>query len=106
MKISYSLSVHELLPQNWLSKTNGPLQVPGLSHVTPMTPNFPAPSSGVKIPDESLSKWTETVAMMLSNPMTAESSAALTALGDHLATNQWIEAAHAWCVESALFVNI
>lgn len=43
---------------------------------------------------ESLSKWTETVSMILSNPMTVDSSGALTALGDLLFSNQWTEAAH------------
>jgi hypothetical protein len=43
-----------------------------------------------------LSRWAETAAMILTNPMTAESSAALTTLGDYLASNQWTEAAHAW----------
>jgi len=64
--------------------------------VTPITPNFAAPSLPANIPVESLSKWAETAAMMFSSPLTPESSAALTALGDQLLSNQWIEAAHSW----------
>jgi hypothetical protein len=48
------------------------------------------------VPLESLSKWPEAVAMMLSNNMTIESSSALTALGDCLAHHGWMEAAHVW----------
>lgn len=79
--------VQELIPHNVLSRAT-------VSHVTPMTPNFP--SLPVNVPVESLSRWAETAAMILTNPMTAESSAALTTLGDYLASNQWTEAAHAW----------
>lgn len=87
-------SVQELVPQNLLARAAG-LAAP-VSHLTPMTPNFQAPSSAVNIPAETLSDWAETAAMMLSSPLTLETSSALTALGDQLLSNQWIEAAHAW----------
>lgn len=34
--------------------------------------------------------------MMISSPLSSETSAALTALGDQLAANGWTEAAHSW----------
>lgn len=61
-----------------------------------LAPNV-SPTSAASSP-ESLSKWTETVSMILSNPMTVDSSGALTALGDLLFSNQWTEAAHVWYV--------
>ena len=50
------------------------------------------------IPPEKLSKWAETVAMMISSPFTPspEMNNAFLALGDQLMANDWIEAAHAW----------
>lgn len=48
------------------------------------------------VPLESLAKWAETAAMVISSPLTTETSAALTALGDQLLANDWVEAAHAW----------
>jgi COPII coat assembly protein SEC16 len=60
--------------------------------------NFPAAAMPPNVPPDVLSKWTETVAMMISSPMSVDTSSALTALGDQLASNQWIEAAHAWYV--------
>ena len=83
--------VQELLPQIIPSRS---LQVAGLSHATPVTANF-LPSAA-SVPLESLSKWPEAVAMMLSSNMTIESSSALTALGDCLAHHRWMEAAHVW----------
>ena len=43
--------------------------------------------------------------MMMSSPVSPETSTALTALGDHLSANQWIEAAHAW-YGSTSYVNL
>jgi len=63
--------------------------------VTPTSPHFAA-NLPTNVPVEVLARWAETVAMMISNPASPETSAALTALGDHLSANQWIEAAHAW----------
>ena len=92
------LEVQQLLPPNQLSRTTGALQLPTpvIPHITPMSPNFPSPSVTANIPIESLSKWPETAAVMVCSPMVPDTSAALTALGDYLASNGWVEAAHAW----------
>jgi COPII coat assembly protein SEC16 len=76
----------------------GGLQVPtpAISHISPMSPNFPSPSITANIPIESLAKWPETAAVMVSSPMVPDTSAALTALGDYMVSNGWVEAAHAW----------
>ncbi|KAJ7235468.1 Sec23-binding domain of Sec16-domain-containing protein [Mycena haematopus] len=104
LRVAYSLysgqgsaSVQELVPQNLLSRATGRLQQlqPPTSHMTPMTPNFAAPALANNIPAQSLAEWADTAAMMLSNPMTPDTSAALTALGDQLLSHQWVEAAHA-----------
>ena len=52
----------------------------------------------LNIPPGKLSKWAETVAMMVSSPFTPspEMNGALVALGDQLMANNLIEAAHAW----------
>jgi hypothetical protein len=44
---------------------------------------------------QALSRWRETAAMIVSN-RTASDSAALTSLGDALASNGWRDAAHVW----------
>jgi len=65
--------------------------------MTPRTPNFTSvqpPST--TIPPESLAKWAEIAAMIISSPLITETSAALTALGDQLLANDCVEAAHAW----------
>ncbi|KAF5365767.1 hypothetical protein D9758_003329 [Tetrapyrgos nigripes] len=97
LRIAYSLfsgqgvaAVQQLIPQNLLSDHGSRALLPS----TPMTPSF-ASASSTKIPAESLSQWAETVAMILSGTMSSENSNAITALGDHLAANNWIEAAHA-----------
>ncbi|KAJ7285815.1 Sec23-binding domain of Sec16-domain-containing protein [Mycena rebaudengoi] len=102
LRVAYSLysgqgsaSVQEMVPQNLLSRAAGRLQLPTASHMTPMTPNFAAPPVANNIPPQSLAGWAETAAMMLSSPVTPETSAALTALGDQLLSHQWVEAAHA-----------
>ena len=90
-------SVQELVPTNsLLQRATGGLQP--LSIVTPRTPNFSLPQPPVLIPPESLSKWADTVAMMISSPLPSETSVALTAFGDQLLANNWIQAAHTWCV--------
>ncbi|EGO21477.1 hypothetical protein SERLADRAFT_473874, partial [Serpula lacrymans var. lacrymans S7.9] len=66
-----------------------------MAHATPMSPNFSLPIVPGKVPLESLSKWPETAAVMVSSPMPPDWSAAITALGDFLASHQWVEAAHA-----------
>ncbi|KAJ7774593.1 Sec23-binding domain of Sec16-domain-containing protein [Mycena maculata] len=102
LRVAYSLysgqgsaSVQELVPQNLLTRAMARLQVPAVSHMTPMTPNFAAPAVANNIPPQSLARWADTAAMMLSSTMTADTSAALTALGDQLLSHQWVEAAHA-----------
>jgi len=99
-------SVQELAPVSLLQRTTrtvplpapaAPIPAPVGSVTTPRTPQFPGPAQQ-GVPAESLSKWAETAAMMISSPLTAEVSAALTALGDQLLVNQMIEAAHAWYV--------
>ena len=62
---------------------------------TPTSPHFAA-NLPTNVPVDVLARWAETVAMMISNPASPETPAAMTALGDHLSANQWIEAAHAW----------
>ncbi|RPD66236.1 hypothetical protein L226DRAFT_609114 [Lentinus tigrinus ALCF2SS1-7] len=105
LRVAYSLfggngaaAVQELVhPKSLLqhvpSQSN--LQVPQpATAITPLTPNFQL-IQPLNIPQEVLATWAKTAAMILSNPPTPESSAALTALGDQLAAHQWIEAAHA-----------
>ncbi|THU91134.1 hypothetical protein K435DRAFT_674707 [Dendrothele bispora CBS 962.96] len=100
LRVAYGLmsgqgaaAVQQLVPQSSLSDPGARLLAP-ISHATPMTPNFATALPG-KIPEESLSQWTETVAMALSGTPSHETFAAITALGDHLAANHWTEAAHA-----------
>ena len=62
---------------------------------TPMSSSFPG-NAPANIPAEVLAKWPETVAMMMHNLTSSETSSALSAIGDHLSANQWIEAAHIW----------
>jgi COPII coat assembly protein SEC16 len=73
-------TVQQLMPRKLLSET------PGVSDQT----------SSIK--PETLSTWAETVAMIISSPLSPDNSAALTALGDQLLANHWVEAAHAWYV--------
>ncbi|EPQ58106.1 hypothetical protein GLOTRDRAFT_56722 [Gloeophyllum trabeum ATCC 11539] len=106
LRVAYSLfagegasSVQEMVPPKLLSKTTSEsLQVP--HPVTPMaptpiSPNFPSAALTTSVPEDVLADWPETAAMLLSNPMTADASSALTTLGDYLAANHWVEAAHA-----------
>lgn len=70
-----------------------------LPATTPRTPSFAAiPPSNVypPVPPESLSKWADTAAMIISSPLSTDYAPALTALGDQLLANNLIEAAHAW----------
>ncbi len=76
------------------------LPLPVLPQMTPMTPNFTVPQVAAgSIPTDCLSKWAETVSMMLSPSINSDTSSALLAFGDHLLANQWVEAAHVWYVE-------
>ncbi|KAK0450880.1 Sec23-binding domain of Sec16-domain-containing protein [Armillaria borealis] len=90
-------SVQEMIPQNLLSRATGhvSLPLPVLPQMTPMTPNFTVPQVAAgSIPTDCLSKWAETVSMMLSPSINSDTSSALLAFGDHLLANQWVEAAH------------
>ncbi|KAH7871832.1 Sec23-binding domain of Sec16-domain-containing protein [Lentinula edodes] len=101
LRVVYSLlsgqgakAVHQLVPKTSLSNPAAVLLAPMTVSATPMTPNFSVPMPAANIPAESLSKWAEIVAMMLSSTVNAETSATMTALGDQLAGNGWTEAAH------------
>jgi hypothetical protein len=48
-----------------------------------------------QLPPSTLASWRDTVGMIVAN-RTAGDSAALTALGDALASNGWIQASHVW----------
>jgi hypothetical protein len=61
---------------------------------TPVTPNF-VPPVQAPIPTETLSKWAS-IASIGFGSSSPGSSAALTALGDHLTAQGWTEAAHCW----------
>ncbi|KAF9464720.1 Sec23-binding domain of Sec16-domain-containing protein [Collybia nuda] len=101
LRVAYSLfsgqgaaAVQELIPQNILSRTTARLQPALIPHMTPRTPNFGLPTTATTIPTKTLSHWAETVAIMVSNQPSPETSAALTAMGDQLVTNHMYEAAH------------
>lgn len=89
-------TVHQLVPKTSLSNPAAVLLAPITVAATPITPNFSVPMPAANIPTESLSKWAEIVAMMLSGSVGPETAATLTALGDQLAGNGWTEAAHVW----------
>ena len=86
------------MPQNMLLKTTRlqPLQAP--LQLTPRTPNFTGGQAPSSIPAEAIKQWPETIGMMLSCPLSQDTCAALTSLGDHLVANQLIEAGHIWWV--------
>ena len=100
---SSAFLVQELVPPNsLLQRATGGLQPPALStsalSISPRTPNFSSHQVPAPISPESLSKWADTVAMMISSPLPSEASLALTAFGDQLLANNWVQAAHAWYV--------
>jgi hypothetical protein len=96
--IRLRFAVQELVPASLLSRATAGLQVPTstLSHITPMSPNFPSAAAAAQIPVESLSKWPEIAATIVSSPLSPECSATLTALGDYLVSHNLVEGAHAW----------
>ncbi|KAF8844945.1 hypothetical protein BDN67DRAFT_1007736 [Paxillus ammoniavirescens] len=104
LRVAYSVfsghgpaAVQELVPTNLLSRATAGLQVPTstLSHITPMSPNFPSAAATAQIPVGSLSKWPEIAATIVSSPLSPECSATLTALGDYLVSHNLVEGAHA-----------
>ncbi|KAI8998549.1 Sec23-binding domain of Sec16-domain-containing protein [Trametes punicea] len=102
LRVAYSLfggngaaAVQELIAPSKLLHQPQTLQIPQPQlAITPMTPNFPVVQP-LNIPQEVLANWPRTAAMILCNPTTLDSSAAITALGDQLSAHQWVEAAHA-----------
>ncbi|KZS99244.1 hypothetical protein SISNIDRAFT_448107 [Sistotremastrum niveocremeum HHB9708] len=74
---------------------NGPMPppMPPLTHVTPLSPNFPAPAQLANIGPETLASWPEIAASIFANSKPGDSGA-LTYLGDYLTAHNWIEAAH------------
>ncbi|KAF8910947.1 Sec23-binding domain of Sec16-domain-containing protein [Gymnopilus junonius] len=104
LRVAYSLysgqgmaAVQELAPVNLLQRATNRLQapmVPVVPSMTPRTPNFPPSQPNISLPPESLVKWAETAAMIISSPLTPETAAALTTLGDQLFANDMTEAAH------------
>ncbi|KAL5529034.1 hypothetical protein ACEPAG_5008 [Sanghuangporus baumii] len=103
LRLAYSLysgqsssAVQHLLPIKSLQA--GPslsLQPPTpMNLMTPLSPSFPSPSQATNISPEILSQWPEHAVMLFSGQMGAESSSALTTLGDYLISNDWVEAAH------------
>ncbi|OSC99056.1 hypothetical protein PYCCODRAFT_1438667 [Trametes coccinea BRFM310] len=101
LRVAYSLfggngaaAVQELVAPSKLLQHPPTLQIPQPPvSITPMTPNFPVVQP-LNVPQEVLANWAKTAAMLLTNPMTVDCSAALTALGDQLFAHQWAEAAH------------
>ncbi|KAI0341617.1 hypothetical protein BDW22DRAFT_1332329 [Trametopsis cervina] len=104
LRVAYSLfagqggaCVQELHPTKPLGASNHSLPVapPTLTTVTPISAAFQQVVQPVTLPQDTLAKWPTTAAMIISGSLPTDCSAALTALGDHLALNNWIEAAHA-----------
>ncbi|KEP46782.1 Sec16 Sec16-C: Sec23-binding domain protein [Rhizoctonia solani 123E] len=102
LRIAYSLfaghgpaSIQELLPPKNLSRADAnslmPPTIP-MAHATPISPNFPQPVLTSNVPTPALLQWNEIAATIVSNQADPQ---ALTALGDYLVSNKWVEAAHA-----------
>lgn len=64
-----------------------------------LIPRAPTPiaidPATANLPESVLAKWQETVALIVANRSVGD-SAALTALGDTLKANGWVDAAHIW----------
>lgn len=73
------------LPTGPVARANSPLS------------SLPDSTINSNLSDSVLEKWQETAAMIIAN-RTVGDSAALTALGDALMANGWLDAAHVWCV--------
>ncbi|KAG6376165.1 Sec23-binding domain of Sec16-domain-containing protein [Boletus reticuloceps] len=102
LRVTYSVfsgqgpaAVQELVPMNLLSRTATGLQLPPmLPHIPPVSPNFSSTTVATQIPVESLSKWPEIAASIISTPLNPEYSATLSALGDCLVSHHLVEGAH------------
>ena len=93
------LSVQQLVLPARQSVTGLSVTLPVLQNQpTPVSPNFPNTMPAVPLPADALSNWQEYAATLYSGQMGADSSAALTALGDCLLHNDAVEAAHCWFV--------
>lgn len=96
-------AVQELVPMNLLSRAVTGLQVSMLSHVTPTSPNSTSTTAAAQIPMESLSKWPEIAASIVSSPLNSEYSATLSALGDCLTSHHLVEGAHVWYMKFIIY---
>ncbi|KAL1728714.1 Sec23-binding domain of Sec16-domain-containing protein [Schizophyllum commune] len=95
-------SVQEMVPPNLLAQAAVTGLPPPSNGATPMAPNFSLPAGSSHISEEALAKWADTLAMMYSSNMSPDVSAAITAFGDQLQLNGWVEAAHACYLLSPL----
>uniref|UniRef100_D8PSY6 Protein transport protein sec16 n=1 Tax=Schizophyllum commune (strain H4-8 / FGSC 9210) TaxID=578458 RepID=D8PSY6_SCHCM len=95
-------SVQEMVPPNLLAQAAVTGLPPPSNGATPMAPNFSLPAGSSHICEEALAKWADTLAMMYSSNMSPDVSAAITAFGDQLQLNGWVEAAHACYLLSPL----
>ncbi|QRW27676.1 COPII coat assembly protein Sec-16 [Rhizoctonia solani] len=101
LRVAYSLfaghgpaAIQELLPPKNLARTDAnSLMAPmiPMAHATPISPNFPQPVLTSSVPTPALLQWNEIAATIISNQADPQ---ALTALGDYLVSNKWVEAAH------------
>ncbi|GAA5877989.1 hypothetical protein JCM1840_000133 [Sporobolomyces johnsonii] len=100
LRVAYSMfaglgaeSIHQFLPPRSLApQAQSQLLPPAPIGTAPSSPNTRFDTE-TKLPEATLDKWRDTVGMIVAN-RTAGDSAVLTALGDALASNGWIEAAH------------
>ncbi|CEL51590.1 COPII coat assembly protein sec-16 OS=Neurospora crassa (strain ATCC 24698 / 74-OR23-1A / CBS 708,71 / DSM 1257 / FGSC 987) GN=sec-16 PE=3 SV=1 [Rhizoctonia solani AG-1 IB] len=102
LRVAYSLfaghgpaSIQELLPPKNLARADANSLMPptmSMVHATPISPNFPQPVLTSSVPTPALLQWNEIAATIVSNQADPQ---ALTALGDYLVSNKWVEAAHA-----------
>ncbi|KAL1744041.1 Sec23-binding domain of Sec16-domain-containing protein [Schizophyllum fasciatum] len=99
-------SVQEMVPPNLLAQAAVTGLPPPSNGATPMAPNFSLPAGSSHICEDALAKWADTLAMMYSSSMSPDVSAAITAFGDQLQLNGWVEAAHACYLLSPLTSHI
>lgn len=65
--------------------------------MTPLNAGFLDSSLTKDVPESILEKWQETAAMIVANRFLGDSPAmTLSALGDTLLANNWVDAAHVW----------